>query len=374
MADQAEQAQQAERAERGEPALPETSEAAPPAARANFWNGWWAQEILPLATSVLLHVGIIVIGLLTAVAYSRYVPQKKAQIIIPSEVIVENAAVGGIPNPGLGSDPTREAAQDQFADVVTAANSWAERPSQSLTNSLMGGGSGEGTSDSVIGVGSGKHSGSGGGIGSGKGAAAGSGAGENAGGAIAPFGVPGGGGGIGPKSPFMGISGNARIVAYVCDASGSMISQFDLLRYEIRKAVDSLKAVQAFDVIFFQEDSSVDAGNGILLMANPDNKRRTYQFLNKVECRPQSDPIPGLQLAFKLKPQLIYLLTDGDFPDNPAVLAELRKLNAAKTVKINTIAFARPDDKDKEYVKVLQTIAQEHGGQFKFVTAEELGG
>jgi hypothetical protein len=298
----------------------------------------------------------------------------REQVIIPDATIVENAAVGGIPNPGLGGDPTLDAAQDQFTDVVAASDSWAQRPSQSLTSSLMGGGAGDGSSDSVIGIGSGGRYGTGGGAGSGQGTGIGAGTGDAAGGAIAPFGIPGGGGGIGPKSPFMGISGNAKIVAYVCDASGSMVGKFDLLKYEIRKAVDSLKAIQAFDVIFFQERDAADAGNGHLLMANPENKRRVYNFLDEFTLAPDSDPIPGLRLAFKLKPQLIYLLTDGEFPDNAAVIAELQKLNPKKEVKINTIAFANPADQNAEYVKVLRRIAQEHGGIFKFVTAEDLGG
>src|SRR3712207_7538590 len=41
------------------------------------------------------------------------------------------------------------------------------------------------------------------------------------GGPVAPFGLPGGGGGLGPKSPFLGVSGNAMKVVYLCDSSRS---------------------------------------------------------------------------------------------------------------------------------------------------------
>jgi hypothetical protein len=345
----------------------------PAAHEIGFWQKPAMVNAVSFGTSLLIHVAVIVVGIATAEAVRQIATVVKEQIIIPDATIVENAPVGGIPNPGLGGDPTREAAQDQFADVVASGESWSEKPSQSLSTSLMGGGAGDGASDSVIGVGAGGRYGTGGGSGSGQGTGVGAGTGDG-GGAISPFGVPGGGGGIGPKSPFMGISGNARIVAYVCDASGSMVGKFDLLKYEIRKAVDSLKAIQAFDVIFFQERGASDSGHGQLMMANPESKRRTYQFLDEYSLAPDSDPIPGLQLAFKLKPQLVYLLTDGEFPDNAAVLAELRRLNAKKETKINTIAFANPTDQNAEYVKVLKQIAEENGGIFKFVTAEDLGG
>jgi len=80
-------------------------------------------------------------------------------------------------------------------------------------------------------------------------------------------------------------------------------------------------------------------------------------------------PIPGLRAAFAAEPQLIYLLTDGDFPNNTAVLEEIRKLNAARRVKINTIAFM---DHGEEYERTLKQIADENGGVFRFVGEGEL--
>ena len=68
-------------------------------------------------------------------------------------------------------------------------------------------------------------------------------------------------------------------------------------------------------------------------------------------------------------PQLIYMLTDGDFPDNNRVIEEIRKLNKDKKVKINTIAFM---DRGEQYEKLLKQIADENGGLFKFVSDAEL--
>ena len=66
---------------------------------------------------------------------------------------------------------------------------------------------------------------------------------------------------------------------------------------------------------------------------------------------------------------MIYILTDGDFPNNAQVLEELRKLNKDKRVKINTIAFM---DRGEAYEKLLKQIADENGGAFKFVSDQEL--
>jgi hypothetical protein len=98
-------------------------------------------------------------------------------------------------------------------------------------------------------------------------------------------------------------------------------------------------------------------------------KRKAYDFLDKTAPHGSSDPIPGLKAAFAAQPQLIYMLTDGDFPNNAQLLEELRKLNKDKKVKINTIAFM---DRGEEYEKLLKQIADENGGLFKFVSDTEL--
>jgi hypothetical protein len=338
----------------------------------SFWQKPWVQSVLPFATSLLFHAGLVLLAIVTYKAAEQIVQVVKEQIIIPDATIVEGAEVGGIPNPGLGGDPNRPAAQDEYPDVSVTSDGWAEKPSDQLNQTLMGGGSGENEGESVIGIGGNTSiGGRGRGMGSGSGDGTGSGTGDG-GGPLAPFGVPGGGGGIGPKSPFMGVSGNARMVAYVCDATGSMMQKFDLLKIEIRRAVDTLRPIQAFNVIFFQEDDALAASKAGLMMANADNKRRTYDFLDEVSMGPQSNPIPGIRLAFQQKPQLIYLLTDGEFPNNDEVIRTLRELNKEKLVKINTIAFANPGEENEEYVKILKQIASEHGGVFRFVTTQDL--
>ena len=79
-----------------------------------------------------------------------------------------------------------------------------------------------------------------------------------------------------------------------------------------------------------------------------------------------------LELAFKQKPQLIYLLTDGDFPDNKAVLDRIRNLNKEKMVRINTIVFIDVTNADKAIVELMKQIASENGGVFKVVSQNDL--
>jgi uncharacterized protein with von Willebrand factor type A (vWA) domain len=182
--------------------------------------------------------------------------------------------------------------------------------------------------------------------------------------------VPDPGGPLGkPPSNIFTDRNKSLRVAYVCDASGSMMMKFDGLRVELRKAVDALRPPQSFQIIFFQETSCSPVDPKGLLFVTPENKRRAFDFVDKTAPRGSTDPIPALDMAFKQDAELIFLLTDGDFPDNKAVLDEIHKLNPDKKVRINTIAFM---DHDEEYEKLLRKIADENGGAFRFVSEAEM--
>jgi hypothetical protein len=339
----------------------------------SFWQHPFVQNVLPFLTSLLLHAGIVIFGIATYKVAQAIVSKVKEQVIIP-EATMTNGPEGGIPHPGLGGDPNRDAAQDKFPDVPADSQGINDKPSKDLTTALQGGGSGD-SSDTIIGqsmIGGGMGKGHGTGSGTGEGV----GSGGDGGGALAPFGVPGGGGGIGPKSTFIGVSGNARKVAFICDASGSMIQKFDTLRVELRKAVDGLRPPQSFNIIFFQErDKTMPLDANQMLFASPENKRKAAEFLDRTAPHGETNPIPSLELAFKQGAQLIFLLTDGDFPDNQAVIKRCKELNPGAKVKINTIIFIgnkQEAEEAKAFEAVMKQIATDSGGLSKVADANNL--
>jgi len=245
----------------------------------SFWQQPFVQNVLPFLTSLVLHIGVIVFGLLMLkVGQAVVVALRQEQIIVPEAEMVVNGPEGGIPHPGLGGDPTRDAAQDKFPDVPKDSKGLAEKPGPTLQVSLIGGGGGEADGQTQIALVANATLGSGSGVGAGVGKGYGSGTGDGTG-ALAPFGVPGGGGGLGPKSNFIGLGGNAKRIAFVCDASGSMLNMFDALRVELRKSVSSLIPIQSFNVVFFRDEGLQAADLRSLLIATPESKRKTFEFL-----------------------------------------------------------------------------------------------
>ncbi|NQU75791.1 MAG: VWA domain-containing protein [Planctomycetes bacterium] len=183
----------------------------------------------------------------------------------------------------------------------------------------------------------------------------------------------------GPK--LFGTGGNAHHVVYVVDGSGSMVdslgrgrnlTEFGPVRLELLHSIAELTAEQTFHVIFFFDTHLDEKRPCRLVSATDPDKCEAAKFLAGIVARGQTDPVPALKRAFEVlaqadrrkKGKLIYLLTDGQFPDNRKVLQTLAELNAGGKVQINTIllSYGLP-----EAERVLKQIAKANGGVYKLV-------
>ena len=339
----------------------------------SFWQKQWVQDVLPFVTSLTLHAAIIVVVVAIVVGGGQVMQKIKPleqQLTSADSAIVEEGPAGGVQNVGIGGDPTRPPAQDEYAE---GGEGWAPKPGdKDAVAALMGGGDAD-SSDAVIGLSAvGGGFGRGTGIGSGQGEGRGSGTGDGRG-PLAPFGTPGGGG-IGNRGNLMGVKAGAQTIVYVCDASGSMINTFGSLKEQLTRSIQGLKSVQGFNVVFFQDEKCVALGEG-LLFATPENKNKAFKWLEEQTTTGTTNPIPGIELAFRNRPQLIYLLTDADFPDNNAVKNAIQRLNTGRQTRINTIIFV-PGDGDDEasasFKDLMKVIAKDNGGVFAHVKENEL--
>jgi hypothetical protein len=189
---------------------------------------------------------------------------------------------------------------------------------------------------------------------------------------------------MGPRSPFMGVSGNAYRIAYICDASGSMLARRHVVIQALKESVDKLKPVQFFN-IFFYHKGDFEQLKSQLVPATPENKREAFEFAGQMETRDSTDPTRAIRAAWSMKPELIYFLTDGfdessdDF--SKRLRAEFKNLNQSKQVLVNVIFIADSgrfnqfgggsDTARREGILAeLRAIAEENGGRFRFVEAD----
>ncbi len=173
-----------------------------------------------------------------------------------------------------------------------------------------------------------------------------------------------------PNSGFFGSGGKAYNIVYVIDRSGSMIDTFDALRREMRRSIYALDDSQNFHVIFYSEDEPEEFGTGRLVPATRLNKKKVAEYLQDVVPRRQTNPVPALQRAFDVfkgarkKGFLVYLLTDGRFPDNQKVLDAIKKMNPDGKVQIFTYLYG---NRPPEAVEIMKNIASENNGLYKYV-------
>jgi hypothetical protein len=319
----------------------------------------WLDAAFPWMVSVTFHLGLLLVFAFAIYLYQHKPEEDKEQIIIPSSFTDPALAdkQGGIPHPGAGGDPNRDAAQDLVK--ITKSDGWAQTESKDQVASLLEGQTADNDA-MMIAVGSG------GSVGRGKG-----GVGGGNSGVLAPYGTPGGGGGIGPKSNFIGTHGNGKKIVYILDHSGSMLDNFDFLREEAKRSVNNMIPVQQFSVVMVSEEATAIYPS--VQRATPDVKKDFALQIGKFRAQGSNDDLlapflEAFQKAFAMKPDLIYFLTDGHF--DPRLAAEVNKLNVGKKVRINTLAFI---NKEPSYESQLQDMAKENGGMYKFVSERDLG-
>jgi hypothetical protein len=172
---------------------------------------------------------------------------------------------------------------------------------------------------------------------------------------------------------FFGMRSGGRRFVFVVDCSRSMGEGgrwYDATR-ELADAIERLGPNQFFYVIFFDGEthpmfSGVSPEQG-LLPATQENLDRFRHWQSSIRLGAFTRPAKSMQSALKLKPDAIYLLSDGVFEDQTAAI--LRRENLVRKnghkhpeVAINTIGFHTRDGQ-----KVLERIANEHGGRYVFV-------
>jgi len=294
---------------------------------------------MPWVVSVFFHLGLgLILALVTMIVLESYIPDS---VTVPDMDFSENP--GGVMNPGE-RNPDQQAQQPKPTDRRHHSRRESAIPADT------------GKTDKkieLIGVGAGGMSG----------------------GALAKFGLDVGGSGSGPRSSFFGSGGNAHHIVFVVDRSGSMVDTFDYVRKEMLRSISRLRPPQDFHVILFAEGPPIENAPKRLVPAEFVYKEQVAEFLQSARAQGQTDPIPALRRAFatlakanRLPGKLIYLLTDGVFPDNQKVISEIRAANPGTKALINTYLYgSRPPEAED----VMKQIADQNGGRYRYVSPDE---
>jgi hypothetical protein len=186
------------------------------------------------------------------------------------------------------------------------------------------------------------------------------------------------------RANFLGSGGNARRIAFVIDASGSLIDTFPFVIRELKRSISQLSGRQQFTVIFYQGNDVIEVPPyGIdAKRATSSVKQQVIEWLAEdnyhVTPKWSSNPVRALRRAFEYRPQLVFLLSDaitgqGQYEiDQQRLLDQIEKVNRSGT-KINTLQFIHEDPLVKAGLTgTMKLIAQQSGGVYKYVSKDDL--
>jgi hypothetical protein len=153
----------------------------------------------------------------------------------------------------------------------------------------------------------------------------------------------------------------AASVGFVVDCSSSMDgAKFEAVRAELAKSIAQLKDDQLFFVVFFNDQVFPMSGNSQqprLVAADHKNRQVILSFLRSATSSGGTNPEPALQFMTGLRPDVLYLLTDGGFnPLRPNTYAQFD----AAGVAVHTIGFETGTS-----IPVLEEIALRTGGTYR---------
>ena len=176
------------------------------------------------------------------------------------------------------------------------------------------------------------------------------------------------------EAAFMGLEAvSARKIVYVVDASGSMLLHLTTVVQSLEQSLHDLNKEQSFAILFFQKDQviTVPPANKLVSATSKNiiNAMKWIQESDHVIPMGRSNPIKAIAKALRLKPDLVYLLSEnirgaGRYEVSPEqLLASLDSMNPVdsrnnrRRVRINCIEFLTSDP-----AQTMRRIAENHGG------------
>ena len=173
------------------------------------------------------------------------------------------------------------------------------------------------------------------------------------------------------RTSLFGLVGEGYKFVYVFDRSGSMggdgRNSLRALKAELLRSLKNLDTVHQFQIIFYNEHARLfnpSGEPGHLAFATDANKQRAVRFIESITAEGGTNHEEALRAAIRLRPDVIFFLTDADDPKlTPGQLEKIRSLAAG--IIINAIEFG-PGPQPAE-ASFLADLARQNGGGYVYV-------
>lgn len=178
---------------------------------------------------------------------------------------------------------------------------------------------------------------------------------------------------------FAGVDGGGNHFVYLVDSSNSM-RNFNEARQELLRSVEALQADQRFYVIFYDEMpalmrlTAANQDEPTSVLATAENKLALRRWAMTIGQEKGRSPIETLEFAFQLEPDVIFLLSDGEF--SAATEEVIQKSNRHENLFgesqlvsiIHTIRYPGHSNAGAAKAEIqMRRIAENNGGQYRNV-------
>jgi len=157
----------------------------------------------------------------------------------------------------------------------------------------------------------------------------------------------------------------SHTIVYVIDRSSSMTGSLHYVKSELKRSIGELGEDTLFHVIFLSSGTPLELPSRRPMKATDLTKQLAFEFIDGIIPQGETDPVEAIKRAFAVGPDLIYLLTDGEFDRNVVDLT--KRLNTGDKVTVYTIGLLHRGGED-----VLKQIAEQNGGNYKFFSEKAL--
>lgn len=176
------------------------------------------------------------------------------------------------------------------------------------------------------------------------------------------------------KTTLFGLPGSGSKFLYVLDTSDSMTlpqgRPLATAKQEIVDSIDKLDKLCEFYVIHYNNvPRLLDMTAGRNCFGTEDNKLAAKRLIAAIPTGQRTEHEPAIIMALRMRPDVLYLMTDGD---DPALerrdLERISRVNEGQAI-IHAVQFGK--GAPKRGADWLKQLAKENRGQYKFVNVSE---
>ncbi|MBN1852619.1 MAG: VWA domain-containing protein [Pirellulales bacterium] len=171
-----------------------------------------------------------------------------------------------------------------------------------------------------------------------------------------------------------GTEGVGNKFVYVFDRSVSMEgTRLQAAKRELIQSLESLESTHQFQVIFFNHEVRIwdlTGGQQRIAFGTDRNKEQAARWIMGISADGGTDRVGALNQAIRLRPDIIFFLTDDDTPMSETDLYQIRRRNRSGTA-IHAIEFGNGPPHGRH--NFLVQLAQQSGGQYAYIDTRTLG-